>query len=258
MKGMSSIKILSWNVNGLRARLKAGFAEAMKEIDADIICIQETRAKQDQLPATLLGYHKGYYSVHTKAGYAGATTFVRRGMEPLLHVDDFPTGNEPGRVSICDFRRFKLINAYVPNSGMRLEKLDARLGWQSQLESYIKDQFKPVILCGDLNVAPELIDIGAKNVKAGTSLAERNAFKDITNIGMFDAYRMVHPEKIQYTWFSYYGNARESNKGLRLDTFVLSDELRSELVSCDVITEPHLICGSDHLPVLMEINLEVE
>ena len=250
-----SLKILSWNVNGIRARIKQGFEDAIKEMDPDIICLQEVRAKPNQLPADFLKGYVGYYSIHAKPGYAGAATFVKKELiQPFLAVDDFPDGDETGRVSILDFKDFKLINSYSPNSGQRLEKLDHRLDWQRKLYYYIKDQMKPVILCGDLNVAPLKMDNNTSS-RPGTSFGERKAFQDILDLGMADVFREQNPNLVQYTWFSNQYNSREQNKGMRLDEFVVSQELMPQIEHMGHIYEDALICGSDHVPIVLNINI---
>lgn len=253
------MKILSWNVNGCRARLKAGLETVLDELRPDIFCMQETRAKPDQLPKSFLDKYYSYFSLHEKAGYAGSTIFIDKeaGFEPLFFQDDFPARNEPGRVSICDFRYFKLINAYVPNSGQRLEKLDHRVAWQKELTTYVESQLKPVIYCGDFNVAYEPLDVGATNVKAGTSYAERNAHREIFKLGLVDAWRHFNPTKKEYTWFSNQYDSRAQNRGMRIDSFVVSEELLPQIKSIEILQAPEIVIGSDHSPVLMDINLEV-
>ena len=249
------MKIFSQNVNGVRARIKGGLENAIKEVDPDIICLQEFRARPDQVPKSFLDEYIGYYSIHQKPGYAGAATFVRASLDqPFLAVDDFPDGDEPGRVSILDFKGFKLINSYSPNSGQNLEKLERRTEWQAKLCAYIKEQMKPVILCGDLNVAPLKIDTNTKS-RAGTSFAERKAFQDILDLGYADVFRERNPQLTQYTWFSNQYNAREQNKGMRLDQFVIANELMPLVNDMYHCYEDKLVAGSDHVPIILDINL---
>jgi exodeoxyribonuclease-3 len=249
------VRLLTWNVNGLRARIKQGFSEAINELKPDILCIQETRARPEQLPAGLLSDYIGYYSIHKKAGYAGATTFIRKDMEPFLHVDDFPENDEPGRVSILDFKDFKLINAYVPNAGQRLEKMDHRILWQKKLEDYVADQVKPIIYCGDFNCAHKPLDVGAPSVKSGVSFQERGAFQRVLDYGLVDAWRELHPEVQQYTWFSVQFNSKPVNRGLRIDSFIVSQELMPLVQNCLIVQDDELVCGSDHCPVILDINI---
>lgn len=246
--------IVSQNVNGVRARIKNGFEKAVAKLNPDILCIQEFRARPDQIPTNFLSDYVPYHSIHTKPGYAGASTFVRKDLtQPFLAVDNMGMEDETGRVCILDFKEFKLINAYVPNAGQRLEKLDARIAWQNKLEEYIRRQMKPVILVGDLNVAPTTIDNNT-NSKAGVSFGERLAFQKILDLGMVDVFRTRNPEKVEYTFFSNQFKSRENNKGMRIDEFVISGDLLYKVEDMGHHYEDDLICGSDHVPIYMKIN----
>lgn len=253
------MKIVTWNVNGLRARIKAGFEKTIAELQPDILCVQETRAKPDQLPTSVLKNCNSYFSIHNKAGYAGATTFIYNDeispLTPVLHLDDFPGNDEPGRVSILDFKDFKLINAYVPNAGQRLERLDHRVEWQKKLEAYIAAQAKPVIYCGDLNCAHQKIDVGSPTIKSGVSFQERTAFQNILDLGLVDVFRHLNPTKVEYTWFSTQFKSKPVNRGMRIDSFIISQELLPNVVSIQQIQDDGLIAGSDHVPVVLEINI---
>jgi exodeoxyribonuclease-3 len=249
------MRIISWNVNGLRARLKQGFDHTIKQLKPDILCIQETRARRDQLPGVLLACIDPYFSIHTKPGYAGSSIFIyNKELKPFLFVDDFPDNDEPGRVSILDFKDFKLINAYVPNSGQRLEKLPHRVEWQEKLKKYIESQMKPVIYCGDINCAPALIDCNV-NVKAGTSHQERTAHKEILELGMVDVWRELNPTTKQFTWYSNQYNSKEQNRGMRIDAFIISKELMPQVEAVEQIQDIELIAGSDHVPIVLDINI---
>lgn len=250
------MRIVSWNVNGSRARLKAGMEETITVLKPDILCLQETRAKPEQLPHSFISKYNSYFSLHNKAGYAGATTFMINPDIPLpfLHVDDFPDNDEPGRVSICDFKEFKLINAYVPNSGQHLEKIDHRVEWQKKLRKYIADQVKPVIFCGDINCAPAQIDTGCPSVKSGCSFQERNAYKDIIGLGMIDVFRGLYPARTEYTWYSNFSKGNKL-RGMRIDAFIISKELMPLVTSIQQIQDDTLICGSDHVPLVLDINI---
>lgn len=255
-KGVSKLKILTWNVNGCRARLKAGLENTLKEIQPDVFCMQETRAKPDQLSPIFLEKYQSYFSIHKNPGYAGSSIFLSQSMPPpLLFKDDFPEGDETGRVSICDFKYFKLINAYVPNAGSQLEKIRYRIEWQEKLKDYISKQLKPVIYCGDLNCAHKSIDVGSPTIKNGVSFQERNAFQDVLDLGLVDAWRYFNPEKIEYTWFSNQSKSR--TRGMRLDSFIVSEELLPLITNIEIIQDEKLAAGSDHSPVLLEINLGV-
>lgn len=249
------VRIVSQNVNGVRARIKGGLEAAVKELNPDILCLQEFRARPDQVPKSFLADYVGYFSIHQKPGYAGAATFVRKDLaQPFLALDDYVGGNETGRVSILDFRDFKLINSYSPNSGQHLEKLDRRVEWQQGLCEYIRSLPKPVILCGDLNVAPLKIDNNTQS-RAGTSFQERKAFQDILDLGCADVFRELNPNTQQFTWFSNQYNSREQNKGMRLDQFVISQELMPKVTNMQHIYDDHLIAGSDHIPIVLDIEI---
>lgn len=251
------MRIITFNVNGLRARIKAGFPskEFLDKYEPDIICLQEVRAKPEQIPASFLSGYIRYPSVHLKAGYAGAWTFVKESIEqPLLALDKFPTdeSGETGRASILDFKYFKLVNSYSPNAGSRLEKITGRKAYENAMYAYFKevDDFKPVILCGDLNVAPCPEDSNI-TVQAGTSPAERTAFTRHEDFNMVDVWRWLHAgEPVQYTFFSNMYSAREKNKGMRLDHFK-ADPARLKLKECEILHD--WAAGSDHTPVLLEV-----
>lgn len=253
------MRIMTFNVNGLRARIKAGWPdkELLQKYDPDIICLQEVRAKPEQIPASFLPGYKRYTSVHSKAGYAGAWTFVKTSLEqPLLAMDAFPVDgfSETGRASILDFKYFKLINSYSPNAGSRLEKIVPRKEYEAAMFTYIKEaaEYKPVILCGDLNVAPTSADTNI-TCQAGTSLAERSAFAKYDEIGMKDAWALTHSDgKPEFTFFSNMYDARTQNKGMRLDHFVLDPN--KLLFSCKILHDFH--GGSDHTPVLLSCNIK--
>lgn len=254
------MRIITFNVNGLRARIKAGWPskEFLEKYDPDIICLQEVRAKPEQIPAGFLPGYKRYPSVHSKAGYAGAWTFVKADLEqPLLAMDEFPVAgfNETGRASILDFKYFKLVNSYSPNSGSRLEKIQARTAYEQAMYLYIKEsqEFKPVILCGDLNVAPGPEDCNI-SVQAGVSPAERTAMNKYEYLNMIDAWKWLHADQpVQFTFFSNMYDARAVNKGMRLDHFRL-DPGRMHLKECEILHD--WAAGSDHTPVLLEVYVD--
>lgn len=251
--GRLRLKILSWNVNGLRARIKQGFVETIKALDPDVVCIQETRAAPKQLPGLFMLGYNGFFSVHEKGGYAGATTWVRKDIGIVGGDNTFKLGDEKGRVAIVEFERFVLINSYTPNSGLNLEKLAPRIEWESKLLEFIKKHPKPAILCGDLNVAPEPRDAKCK-IKAGCSPQERASFKDILDLGHVDVWRENHQFEDDYTWFAYWDSMKTN--GARLDHFVVHKILYPACGDVEIIKDPKLIAGSDHRPIMMEINIE--
>lgn len=252
------MRIISFNVNGLRARIsKGGFPskDFLSEIQPDIICLQEIRANPKQLPANFLKGYRAYSSIHDKAGYAGAWTFVREGFEePLLALDCLPNFDEHGRAMILDFKYFKLVNSYSPNVGSALDKMGHRKDYEEALFNYIADAqfFKPVILCGDLNVAPEAIDSNI-TCRAGCTLTERAAFSKYHKLGMRDIYRVFHVGERDFTFFSNMYDSRGAHKGMRLDHFV-ADPTRVDIKSIEILHDWHF--GSDHTPVLLDFELK--
>lgn len=247
------MKILSQNVNGIRARIKQGFENTINELKPDIICIQEFRARENQLPKDFLIEYNPYHSIHNRAGYAGSSVYVNIDYaQPINFFDDYIDGNETGRVCILEFEKFYLISSYSPNSGGKLEKLDRRIEWENGLTKYIDSLKKPLILCGDLNVAPERMDAGIWCL-AGCSPEERMAFKDKKDLGLVDVFRWLNPNKIEYTWFS--NRDKEKKNGLRLDEFLISNSLKEKVKSFKHVYDVNLVCGSDHVPILMEIDI---
>lgn len=247
------MKILSWNVNGLRARITQGFNKAIEEMNPDIICIQEVRASEKQLPKDFLSGYNHYHSIHQKAGYAGSSIFVKKeAPAPINFWCDYDDGIENGRVCILEFENYLLISSYSPNSGGELEKLPRRIEWENGLTKYMKNQIKPIILCGDLNVAPEKKDAGIYCLP-GCSPEEREAFKEKLDLGMVDVFRYFNPNKIDYTWFS--NRSKVKVKGLRLDEFLISEKLMEKVTSFRHIHEANLVNGSDHIPIELNINL---
>lgn len=247
------MKILSQNVNGIRARIKQGFENTINELKPDIICIQEFRARENQLPKDFLIEYNPYHSIHNCAGYAGSSVYVNIDCaQPINFFDDYIDGNETGRVCILEFEKFYLISSYSPNSGGKLEKLDRRIEWENGLTKYIDSLKKPLILCGDLNVAPERMDAGIWCL-AGCSSEERMAFKNKKDLGLVDVFRWLNPNKIEYTWFS--NRDKEKKNGLRLDEFLISNNLKEKVKSFKHVYDVNLVCGSDHVPILMEIDI---
>ena len=250
------MKLISWNVNGLRACVGKGFLEIFQKLDADIFCLQETKMQAGQLDLDLPGYHQ-YYNYADKKGYSGTALFTKK--EPLnvtygIGVD---VHDHEGRVITAEFEDFFFITVYVPNSQNELARLDYRMECERDFLAYVKklEETKPVIYCGDLNVAHKEIDL--KNPKtnhhnAGFTDEERAAFSRVLDSGMIDTYRYFYPDKTDiYSWWSYRFQARAKNAGWRIDYFVVSESLKDRLVSADIHTS---IEGSDHCPVELVIK----
>lgn len=250
------MKLISWNVNGLRACVKKGFLDFFNSIDGDIFCIQESKLQEGQIDLNLEGYHQ-YWNYAEKKGYSGTAIFTRE--EPLKAT--YGIGKEEhdkeGRVITLEYNDFYVVNVYTPNSQRGLARLDYRMMWENDFRDYIKslDEKKPVILCGDLNVAHKEIDL--KNPKtnrknAGFTEEERGKFSEFLDSGFIDTYRYFYPGKeSMYTWWSYMYNARTNNAGWRIDYFNVSERLKENLVSADIHTD---VMGSDHCPIELVIK----
>ena len=248
------MKFISWNVNGLRACEGKGFSDAFKSLDADFFCLQETKMQEGQLDLQFDGY-KSYWNYAVKKGYSGTAIFTRH--EPLsvsygLGIDEH---DHEGRVITLEMPDFYLVTVYVPNSQDGLRRLDYRMQWENDFLAYVKrlDESKPVVICGDMNVAHEEIDL--KNPKtnrhnAGFTDEERGKFSALLASGFTDTFRKLYPETITYSWWSYRFHAREKNAGWRIDYFVVSDRLAERLADAKIHTE---IFGSDHCPVELDL-----
>jgi exodeoxyribonuclease-3 len=247
------MKMVSWNVNGLRACLNKGFMDFFRRIDADVFCIQETKMQPDQLDVTFPGFDIIMNSAEKK-GYSGTAVLSKRKPDAVVFGIDGDY-NDEGRAITCDFGRFFLVNVYSPNSQDGLARLPYRMNYEERLRTYLTrlDAIKPVILCGDLNVAHREIDI--KNPKtnrmnAGFTDEERTKFSLLLDAGFIDSFRFLHPDLVKYSWWSYMFHAREHDAGWRIDYFVVSDRIRETIDSADCLTD---VMGSDHCPVLLEI-----
>ena len=247
------MKLVSWNVNGIRACLNKGFLDFFKECDADIFSIQETKMQEGQADIAIDGYHM-YMNSAEKKGYSGTLIYSKK--EPLsIHYGlDNGKYNDEGRVITLEYDNFYLVNAYVPNSQDGLKRLDYRMIFEDDMRNYLLSLEKPVIYCGDLNVAHEAIDI--KNPKAnernaGFTIEERNKMTDLLKSGFIDSYRYLYPDKVEYSWWSYRFNARANNAGWRIDYFVLSESIKDKIKEAKIYTQ---IMGSDHAPVGLEIE----
>ena len=248
------MKFISWNVNGFRAVLGKGFADIFSSLDADFFCLQETKMQPGQADFEPEGY-KSYWFSAEKKGYSGTAIFAKH--EPLSvsygldgkHMDE-------GRVITLEYADFYLVCAYVPNAQDGLKRIDYRMEFEDDMRAYLSglDKIKPVIYCGDLNVAHNEIDL--KNAKAnignaGFSYEERGKLGELLDAGFTDTFRHIHPDEIKYSWWSYRFRARENNAGWRIDYFLVSDRLAGEIDAAEILTE---VMGSDHCPVLLEIK----
>ena len=249
------MKLISWNVNGLRACEGKGFSEVFRELDADFFCLQETKMQEGQLDLAFEGY-QSYWNYADKKGYSGTAIFTRHqplGVTNGIGIDEY---DHEGRVITLEMEDFYLVCCYTPNSQDGLKRLDYRMRWEVDFRGYLKalDARKPVILCGDLNVAHEEIDI--KNPKtnrhnAGFTDEERQQFTNLLDSGFTDSFRFKYPDEVKYSWWSYRFQARQKNAGWRIDYFVISDRLRERLEDAQIHTE---IFGSDHCPVELRIR----
>ncbi|MBH0218863.1 exodeoxyribonuclease III [Listeria monocytogenes] len=251
------MKLISWNVNGLRAAVKKGFLEYFEEVDADIFCLQETKLHEGQIELDLPAY-KDYWNYAVKKGYSGTAIFTK--VEPLSvqYGLGVPEHDTEGRVITLEFEEFFMVTVYTPNSQAELKRLDYRMTFEDAILEYVKnlDKTKPVVLCGDLNVAHEEIDL--KNPKtnrknAGFSDEERAKFSAFLDAGFIDSFRYFYPDLTDaYSWWSYRMNARARNTGWRIDYFVVSERLKDKLVDAKIHAD---VLGSDHCPVELELNL---
>ena len=250
------MKLVSWNVNGLRAALGRDFIGKMRDMDADVICLQETKMEYGQAEIDLPDYHE-YWNSAAKKGYSGTVVFTRR--EPLQeqYVMGIDQHDNEGRLVLLDYGDFTLVNVYTPNSQRGLARLDYRMQWEDDFRKWMMklDREKPVIICGDLNVAHQEIDI--KNAKsnrrsAGFTDEERAKMTALLEAGFCDTFRTLHPDTIAYTWWSYWANARANNVGWRIDYFLVSQRLMPKVQSAQIHAD---IMGSDHCPVSLVIDL---
>ncbi|MCU6786567.1 exodeoxyribonuclease III [Aedoeadaptatus acetigenes] len=251
------MRLISWNVNGIRAAIKKGFMDFFDDVDADIFCLQETKLSDGQLDLELEGYHQ-YWNYAEKKGYSGTAVFTK---EEPIHVSygiDMEEHDKEGRVITCEYEDFFLVTCYTPNSQRGLARLDYRMEWEEDFRKYLNmlDQVKPVVLCGDLNVAHKEIDLknpAANRKNAGFSDEERSQFQNLLDAGYTDTFRHLYPDAAdRYSWWSYITKARERNAGWRIDYFVVSDRLADSIVEADIRDD---IFGSDHCPVYLELDL---
>lgn len=250
------MKLVSWNVNGLRAVMKKGFMEFFEAVDADILCLQEIKLQEGQIDLELPGYHT-YWNYAEKKGYSGTAVFTKQRPLSVQYGVGLEEHDSEGRLITLEFADFYLVNSYTPNSQHGLLRLSYRLLWEDKLLSYLQqlDLEKPVILCGDLNVAHQEIDL--KNPKAnkknsGFTPEERGKINDFLDSGFVDTFRHFHPEEGgHYSWWSYRSNCREKNVGWRIDYFIASSRLATRMKSASIHTD---VYGSDHCPVELQLN----
>ena len=248
------MKLVSWNVNGLRSCLTKGFLEYVKQEDPDVICLQETKLQPEQAVFELEGYHRYFYSAEKK-GYSGTAVLTRQ--EPISMVFGFGDDihRHEGRVITAEYPDFYLVCCYTPNSQDGLKRLDYRMQWEDDLRAYLMelDRTKPVVYCGDLNVAHQEMDL--KNPKTnrmnpGFTDQEREKMTALLSSGFADTFRTLHPEEVTYSWWSYRFHAREKNVGWRIDYFLCSDRAAEKIETASILSD---IYGSDHCPVELEI-----
>ena len=255
------MKLISWNVNGLRAVINKGFEEFFKGINADIFCIQETKMQEEQLEEkinTIFNGYKMYWNSAEKKGYSGTAIFSKKEPINVKYGIGIEEHDKEGRVITLEFEKFYMVNCYTPNSKRELERLDYRMIWEEDFRNYLLElnKKKPVILCGDLNVAHKEIDL--KNPKtnrrnAGFTDEEREKMTELLNSGFVDSFRYLYPDKTdKYTWWSYMFKAREKNAGWRIDYFIVSDNIKDKIKESYIFSE---IMGSDHCPVGLDIEI---
>ena len=251
------MKLISWNVNGLRAVVNKGFYESFDKLNADIFCIQETKMQEGQLAINFDGY-KMFLNSAVRKGYSGTAIFTKIVPISVSYGIGIEEHDQEGRVITLEFKDFYLVDCYTPNAQRELTRLDYRMKWENDFREYLKklDKIKPVILCGDLNVAHNEIDL--KNPKpnrgnAGFTDEERSQMTNLLNSGFVDSFRYLYPDKQDaYSWWSYMGKAREKNIGWRIDYFIVSEKIKDKIVDAKIHPE---IMGSDHCPV--ELDMEI-
>ncbi len=251
------MKLISWNVNGLRAAVTKGFMDSFEALDADIFCLQETKLQPHQIELELPGYEQ-YWNSAVKKGYSGTAVFTKQKPISVTNGIGIEEHDQEGRVITAEYDNFYLVTCYTPNSQRELARLEYRMTWEDAFRDYLLglDANKPVILCGDLNVAHEEIDL--KNPKtnrknAGFTDDERQKMTELLGTGFTDSFRYLYPDKTDaYSWWSYMGKARERNVGWRIDYFIVSNRIADKIVEAKIHAD---IMGSDHCPVELEINL---
>ena len=251
------MRLISWNVNGLRACVGKGFLDFFHEIRADAVCLQETKMQPDQLTLELEGYSQ-YWNSAVKKGYSGTAIFTKMTPVSVKNGMDIPEHDNEGRVITCEYENFYLVTVYTPNAQSELARLDYRMTWDDAFRKYLLelDAKKPVIVCGDMNVAHKEIDLknpGLNRGSAGFTDEEREKFTKLLESGFTDTFRHLHPDLVgAYSWWSYRFKARQNNAGWRIDYFLVSDRIKDKIVTASILPE---VMGSDHCPVMLEIEL---
>jgi exodeoxyribonuclease-3 len=250
------MKFISWNVNGIRAAVKKGFENFFKEADADIFAIQETKAQPEQIALDFPDYHM-YTNSAVKKGYSGTAVFTKKEPLNVTYGIGIEEHDQEGRVITCEFEDFYFVTCYTPNSQNELARLDYRMQWEKDFLAYLDalDEKKPVVLCGDLNVAHHEIDLKnpqSNHKNAGFSDEERSAMTHLLSHGYIDTYRYFYPDKVEYSWWSYRFKSRERNAGWRIDYFIVSKRFIEHCRDAKIYTD---VMGSDHCPVSLEVNL---
>ena len=252
---LQKMKFISWNVNGLRACVGKDFENQFKELDADFFCLQETKMQEGQLDLQFEGY-ESYWNYAEKKGYSGTAIYTKHKPLNVSYGMGVEEHDHEGRIITLEYDQFYLVTCYTPNSQTELKRLDYRMTWEDDFRKFLKslDAKKPVIICGDLNVAHEEIDI--KNPKtnrrnAGFTDEEREKMTVLLNDGFTDSFRYLHPDEVTYSWWSYRFKAREKNAGWRIDYFLVSDRIKKQITEAKIHTE---IMGSDHCPVEVDLT----
>ena len=252
----TGMKLISWNVNGLRAVAGKGFANIFAELDADFVCLQETKLQEGQIDLEFLGY-TSYWNYADKAGYSGTAVYTKHLPLSVTRGIGVDEHDHEGRVLTLEMEDFYLVCVYVPNSQDGLRRLDYRMRWEDDFRAYVSGLAarKGVVICGDMNVAHEEIDLknpATNHFNAGFSDEERAKMTELLGAGFVDSWRFQHPEEVKYSWWSYRMRARERNVGWRIDYFLVSDNFKDHIVSTDILND---VFGSDHCPVLLELDM---
>ncbi len=250
------MKFVSWNVNGLRACVGKGFGDVLTQMDADFFCLQETKLQPEQIQLETPGYTQFWHSAEKK-GYSGTAIFAKHQPEQVYYGIGVPELDTEGRLITLEYPSFYLVTCYTPNAQQELARIDHRLNWEDAFRAYLHglDEKKPVVVCGDLNVAAAAIDLKnpkANEKNAGYSIQERQAFQKLLDTGFTDTYRHLYPQKVEYSWWSYRFQARVKNAGWRIDYFLVSNRLKEHIRQAQIHTT---ILGSDHCPVSLELDV---